>query len=166
MKRTKRGRPLGSPNKPKDLGPTPETAAKLIPDAIKSLPSELQQAAVAIDRAYWAICGKLMCRASNLAPASPGKAAEFSGPVLILILRYQAWMGEAHRHGFHTEALIDMIVEGQRPEWCDHRYRWPAGESLWDLTEALKLYAKTKVRNLDTRLSETGDQYVLTGTAA
>lgn len=160
-----KGRPAGSCNKPKDIAPTPETAAKHIPYAVRALDPELQRAAVLICKAYWRLCGKLMCRASNLSPQSPGKPAEFSGPILILILRYQAWMTEATRRRLHTESLIDMIVDGHTPEQCDRFHRFLPGSSAATLRTGLKLYTQTRVQRLEAKLAETGDQFALTGRA-
>ena len=175
MKSRKRGRPPGSPNRPKDVGPTPETAANLIPDAINGLPGnekypglpkELQMAAVAINDGFCLICAKSMCRASTYGPRAEGMGPEFDANQLLLVLRYQEWMRVATRRGYCTEALIDMIVEGHRPEWCDNHYRFPPGDSLSDLTLALKLYTQTRVQGLEAKLTETGDQFILSGAAA
>ena len=160
--RRSRGRPPGSPNKPKPVEPTPQTLAKLRPDAIASLAQEeLHKAAAAIDRAYWALWGRLMCRASNLALASqsPGKPAEFSGPTLVLILRYQAWIREASRRRLHTAALVDMIVDGWTVQQADRYHRLKPGTAARTLSAGLQLYTRTKVANLEARLAETGDQH-------
>lgn len=175
-----KGRPAGSPNKPKPDDGTPQTLANRVPDAIfglpgvldsegkakyPGLPQELQHAAVAISTAYWRLCGKLMAKASKLAPASPGKEAEFDAPILILILRYQAWMTEATRRRLHTESLIDMIVDRHHPDWCDRFHRFLPGSSDAMLRAGLKLYTQTRVQGLEAKLRETGDNHGLTGGA-
>jgi hypothetical protein len=98
-----------------------------------------------------------MCRASTLHPE--GLPREFPAPILVLILRYQAWIREAHARHLHTEALIDMIVEGRSPQWCDSHYRRPRGTSATTLARGLELYGHVRVQGLRAKLAETGDQH-------
>ena len=163
-----RGRPPGAPNKPKPVEPTPQTLAKLrphgepltwTPDAIAALPEELQHAAGAIARAYSALVARLMCRASVLAPQSPGKPADLPRPILVLVLRYQAWIREAARRHLRTAALIDVIVDGWTPEQSDRFHQLKPGTAARTLEAGLELYAKTQPPNLEARLAETDDQH-------
>lgn len=150
---------MGAFNKPKPAEPTDETVAKLKPNPLTALPEELQRAAVALAKGYWLLCGHAMARAQNLAPRSPGKPAEPSANALLLILRYQAWMAEALRRHLHTEAVVDMVVEGLTIADCNARH-WPylsPGPAVVVLRHGLRIYTRTRVPDLEARLRQTGD---------
>lgn len=155
---------------------TPETEAKRIPDAIHGLPGvvdelgkakfpglapELREAAAAIDRAYCRLCAKLLSRAASVERADgTGRESEYGRGDLVLILRYQAWMRTAAARKLPTDALIDMIIDGDPPQICDWRYRRKPGSHAKMLEAGLRLYLQIDLPDLERRLAQTGDQKV------
>src|SRR5258707_1233327 len=139
----KRRRVLGShPTKAKPDAGTHETAVKLIPDHIKSLRTELHQAAIAIDKAFCIGCAKGLSKASNCEPrTSPSKEADLKPETkkARLMDAYWKWQKEMTQRNLKISPIIDMVVDGTPPWEVDRRRGWLPGLSAGKLLEALEL---------------------------
>lgn len=156
MIKRKRGRPIKADE---SIGPTPETQAKKQPSPLEGFSEELERAGIALQAGFDYISCDLLAKAQTYHPRIPGKRAELSGGKLYWVLRYQEWVREANRRGHHVECVISLLVDGMSLDECNRRF-WPylrPGPARAKLEQSLKLYAKTIVPDLESRLRVTGD---------
>ncbi len=124
---------------------THETALKLIPDHIKSLRQEHQEAAAAINRAYSIVCAKALSRAANFEPrTSPSKEAPLNpeSKKAKLLNAWWVWQRDMKRRQLKISPIIDMIVDGMAPWEVDRRRGWLPGLAAMRLLEALETYLR------------------------
>lgn len=121
--------------------PTPETAAKLLPDSLAHLAPEYQRAAGEIERAYRLCVGKLMAKAAD--PESLGRGKhEMTDEQAALVSRYRDWAAELERRRIPIHPLLNIIVDAV-PAWTvDQGRGWQAGTAAERLMEGLMLWCR------------------------
>jgi len=127
-------------NKEERTPPTPETATKLRPYHIASLPQDLQEAAGAIELAWRLLTGPLMLKPASVEHASHGRRAEYTRPQLLILARYKRWARELPRRRLELDWVITMVVDGMEPRELDWRTHHEPPWSAERLIEALALY--------------------------
>jgi hypothetical protein len=125
-------------------GPTPETLLKATPDFLRTLPVDLQHAAIAIERAYTTLCSRTLAKAQSYEPKVDGSIrGDISDKGEEMLLHYGRWRQEMTRRRLSVHGVVMMLVDGRQPYELDSRYGY--GETL--LVEALELYNRLRHRN-------------------
>ncbi len=120
---------MGSMNKPKNLGPTPETLAKRRFPPWENWPSELQKAAIEIDTAVRLVAGGSLVGNCNLDHIAHGAALGWTEGQIRIVGRYRRWVAEMRLWLWQPWRIEDVVVHNATP-------RHPA-----PLKAALELYA-------------------------
>ena len=141
------------------IRPTPETKSKAVEGVVgqlqrrKFLFSEHVQAAHDIETAYRLITRPLECSLSD--PARIGRQLDYAptkdleGRDLRLYNAFNRWADEleSRRHSRGLYAItIDLVVEGFRLGFVEHRYQLPSGQGKHRLRESLGVYCTVNGR--------------------
>lgn len=123
------------------VDPTPETAAKLLPDNLAFLRHEYQRAAGEIEAAYRIAVALVAGKISKPDTVGGGKHA-MTDREAEQVRIYTLWLKELERRKIPHYPLLNVIVDNV-PAWAvDQRKRWQPGTTAEFMIEALDMYCR------------------------
>ena len=121
--------------------PTPETAAKLVPDSLIGIAPDLQQAA-----ALLAFGWRVLTTPARLKIASVerigGRKLTWSPAESDAVERFKRWCREMRRRRLDNIAVVAICVDGAQPWQMDEIRGWPQGRAAEMLIEGLTVFAE------------------------